>query len=127
MPFVCPECSMGSLNITQKIELPPDSSWDEIAVQIVRCSRCKFQGVAVYEESRRGALDSEIWHHVGYRVGKDALKALRKAIRQCPAPSNSRCRCPTHLSLGRTSPETGRWEGVSGVDWETSFPMQLVR
>ena len=55
MSFACPECLTKSLKITAKLELPPDSRSDEITVQVVACSRCGFAGVAVYEESRRGA------------------------------------------------------------------------
>ena len=128
MSFVCPECmTSGSLRITHKIELPPDSAWDEITLQIVGCSQCKFEGVAVYQESRRGALGSEIWHHRGYRMEKEDLAALRAAMEACPAPSNPRCQCRSHLSLGRRSAESGRWAGVSGLDWEVSFPMQMAR
>jgi hypothetical protein len=60
MSFVGPECHANSLAITQSIELPPDGRSDEISLQIVACQACGFAGTAVYEESRRGALDSEI-------------------------------------------------------------------
>jgi hypothetical protein len=127
MSFVCPECATpGSLKITHKIELPPDSVWDEIALQIVRCSNCRFQGVAVYTESRRGALDSEVWHHVGYRMEADEIEPLRRAIEQCPAPSNPRCQCPSHLSLSQTHATTGRWQGLSQIEDKTTFPMPLA-
>ena len=127
MSFVCPEClTPGSLKIAHKIELPPDSEWDEIALQIVQCSHCRFQGVAVYTESRRGALDSEIWRHVGYRTEIDELESLQHAIEQCPNPSNPRCQCPSHLSLAQTHPATGQWQGLSQVEDKTSFPMPLA-
>ena len=63
MAFVCPECHTSeSLRITRSLELPPDSRSDEITLQIIRCSSCRFAGVAVYEESRRGRLDDETRH-----------------------------------------------------------------
>ena len=37
--------------VTAMIELPPDEWSDEIEVEIVECSGCKFRGVAVHEES----------------------------------------------------------------------------
>ena len=70
MTFLCPSCSRPDLNIIRRIELPPDDQWDEIAVQELACSAsgCGFKGIAVYEESRRGALDSECVVHTGYAM-----------------------------------------------------------
>ena len=126
MPFLCPECSspQRSLNIQAKIELPPDSRSDEIALQIVVCSRCGFSGIAVYEESRRGALDDESFTHVGYRVSDEDVRKLRRMIRQCPEPRNPRCRCPVHRELGRKD-SSGRWNGLAGIPLEEGFMLRL--
>ena len=125
MPFLCPECSASkSLRITSKLELPPDSRSDEITLQVVECSRCSFAGIAVYEESRRGSLDSDSFDHTGYRVKLEDLKALRNAIRACPRPGNPRCKCPTHRSLGGKD-ESGRWNGLADVDLGDRFWMRL--
>ncbi len=124
MPFQCPECSTRTLKITHKLELPPDSRSDEITLQIVECSRCNFGAIAIYEESRRGALNDDSFDHTGYRIGADDLAALRKAIRACPRPTNHRCTCATHRKLGARS-ESGRWNGLSGVRRESAFGMRL--
>ena len=126
MPFLCPECSapQRSLNIQSRIELPADSRSDEIALQIVVCSRCGFSGIAVYEESRRGALDDESFTHVGYRVSDEDVRKLRRMIRQCPEPRNRRCRCAVHRTLGRKDP-SGRWNGLAGIPREGEFTLQL--
>ena len=69
MAFLCPACdAAGGLKITRRLELPPDSRSDEITLQIVRCRRCNFEGLAIYEESRRGALGDEAVDHRGYMV-----------------------------------------------------------
>jgi len=126
MPFVCPECmTPGWMKITHRIELPSDSRSDEIAVQIVRCSRCRFRGAAVYEESRRGALDSESVDHRGYKVKKADLKSLVDKIEACPDPKNARCQCPSHRSLGQKD-SGGRWRGLDDIEYEGTFPMDLV-
>jgi hypothetical protein len=126
MSFVCPDClTPGALEITLSLRLPFDSRSDDIALQIVECSHCKFQGVAVYEESRRGALDSESWDHSGYRVAKDDLTALIETMRQCPRPSNDECQCPAHRALGRTD-ASGRWCGIDHLKVLGGFPMRLV-
>ena len=126
MPFQCPECSSSprSLKIEARIELPPDSRSDEIALQIVVCSRCHFSGIAVYEESRRGALDSESFTHVGYRVSAESVSKLRRMIRQCPAPKNPRCRCSVHQELGGKDP-SGRWIGLQGIPREGEFALRF--
>lgn len=109
MSFVCPQCSGNdSLAILKAIELPPDSRSDEIALQVVACPKCGFEGLAVYQESRRGALDSESWEHTGYRVAREDLEAARNLIRICPDPSNVRCQCVAHQALGKTG-DSGVW------------------
>lgn len=125
MPFKCPSCSSPrSLGIVATIELPPDSHWDEISLQIVHCSKCDFTGLAIYEESRRGALDSEVVHHTGYHIQDKDLNVLERMIRRCPKPSNRRCDCSTHLELGGKD-EYGRWNGLSGIRLGKTFEMVL--
>ena len=124
MPFLCPTCSEKSLRITSKIELPPDSRSDEIALQIVACSQCSFAGIAVYEESRRGAMGSESFDHTGYRVSAEDLAALRKTISRCRQPRNRRCRCSAHRELGSRD-GSGRWNGLEGIHREGAFTLRL--
>ncbi|HEX8905129.1 MAG TPA: hypothetical protein VF771_09830 [Longimicrobiaceae bacterium] len=121
MPFLCPECGNPTLEIAAAIELPPDSTWDEIALQTVRCAACGFRAAAVYRESRRGSLDSEAVDHTGYRLPADVLESLVARIEACPAPRSSACRCEAHRSLGKTD-ELGRWCGLPATGaW---FPMR---
>jgi len=124
MPFLCPRCSTRSLDITSQIELPPDSRSDEITLQIVECSRCNFAGIAVYQESRRGALDSESIDHTGHHVSADDLKALKRTIRQCPKPGNRRCKCPAHSALS-SQDASGRWNALKDVHLEGFFALVL--
>lgn len=125
MSFLCPECSTSrSLKITSKLELPSDRRSDEIALQIVKCSHCGFAGIAVYEESRRGSLDSESFDHTGYHVSVEDLKTLKRAIKQCPTPTNPRCKCPVHRTLGRKD-ASGRWNGLADIHLEGAFAMKL--
>ena len=124
MPFLCPTCSEKSLKTTSKIELPPDSRSDEIALQIVACSQCRFAGIAVYEESRRGALGSESFDHTGYRVSAEDLAALRKTIGRCRYPRNPRCRCSAHRELSSRD-GSGRWNGLEGIHREGAFALRF--
>lgn len=80
MPFRCPSCDQPSLEITQSLELPADDQWDEIALQALKCSAtaCGFTGIAVYEESRRGALDSECVVHTGYAMSSPHIADIQR-------------------------------------------------
>jgi len=125
MPFPCPKCSEPkSLSITLSFELPPDNRSDEITLQIVECSQCGFAGIAVYEESRRGALDAESFHHTGYCVSAAGLRSLREMIEGCPDPRNSRCQCAVHRTLGRQD-ALGRWVGLDNVHCQQAFDLKL--
>ncbi|MGD2078998.1 MAG: hypothetical protein PVH18_11485 [Chloroflexota bacterium] len=121
--FACPECKANSLYIIHAITLPPDSRSDDIILQIVACRRCKFRGVAIYEESRRGGLDSESWDHRGYRIDAEEVDLLRQLIKACPETGNQRCTCLSHRLLG-TKNEYGRWEPPFESDWQRSFAMR---
>ena len=105
------------------LELPADSRSDEITLQILLCRKCAFEGLAVYEESRRGALGKELFEHIGYRVNEAQLASLREAIDQCPEPRNSDCACSTHAALAETN-DWGRWVGLNRVELITAFPIE---
>jgi hypothetical protein len=122
MTFLCPFWSIqeASLQILSKIELPPDIRSDEIALQIIGCSRCEFEGIAVYEESRRGSLEHDSFTHNGYRVNSQSLRILKEKIELCPEPARADCQCETHQELGRQKP-SGRWDGLNGIFLEDSF------
>ena len=126
MPLVCPECSSASLTVAASIELPPDSRSDEITLQIVRCSECRFSAAAVYQESRRGALDSESVDHAGYRMPARELRALRRLMRSCPEPRNAYCDCEAHRRLGVLD-AAGRWIGMRDLPHEVVFRIEWRR
>jgi hypothetical protein len=124
LAFYCPECNTKALKIVTKIELPADARSDEIAVQTLRCGHCRFAAMAVYEESRRGALDDESIEHRGYRLSSQELRELRRQIRQCPEPRNPRCHCAIHRKLG-TRNKAGRWSGLQELRSRDSFELRL--
>ena len=120
MSFTCPVCKNNTLKITKSIELPPDSRSDEISLQLIHCGGCKFSGLAVYEESRRGVLGEDSFSHTGYRVSTDTLTALRTLIHSCPVPGNKNCNCKAHRVLG--SRDQGmQWNGLAAFDLGDQF------
>jgi hypothetical protein len=123
MAFLCPDCGRYSLKITSSLELAGDSRSDEITLQVIKCEHCPFEGIAVYEESRRGALDDDSFDHRGFRVSKDSVLAIKRAIRHCPSKKNPRCTCETHKALGSKS-ASGRWNGLDEVELEDPFFMR---
>jgi hypothetical protein len=123
MPFLCPTCNTASLEITSSIHLNADSRSDEIALQVIDCNRCGFRGLAVYEESHRGALGNVSWEHMGYRLDKDNVKFVKDLIELCPNPSDEDCTCSSHLSLGYKD-ANGRWAGVRNIPWQDYFWLQ---
>ena len=123
--FICPRCRGGSMKINSSIELPPDSHSDEITVQTLKCSKCGFAGLGIYEETRRGRLDSESFYHRGYYVDDSTLDSIEKMIRQCPNPKKSGCRCRIHRSLGSAN-EFGRWNWLEKIPHKETFKLQII-
>jgi hypothetical protein len=124
MPYYCPECGAKSLNVTASLELPPDSRSDEITLQPVRCARCQFTAIAVYEESRRGSWDSESIDHRGFPASAKELRAIENAIGACPRPRDWRCDCAVHRALGGND-SSGRWNGLRELRGGSWFPIRI--
>ena len=125
MSFTCPKCvKSGSLVIEATIELPPDNRSDEIALQVVACAACDFSGLAVYQESRRGAFGSESWDHYGYKVSQEVVDSFAKVIRSCPNPRNAKCKCAAHKRLA-VRDRYGRWHLPQDVESNDVFAMHL--
>ena len=109
--------------MSQSLELPADRMSDEITVQVAGCGACGLLAAAVYEESRRGSLDSEAWVHHGFLIPAERAAELLALIRSCPRPAKPGCTCPAHTALGGTD-DTGRWVGLGR--WATGevFPIR---
>jgi hypothetical protein len=123
MGLICPACSLDSLTITSKIELPPNERSDEVTLQLIECKKCGFQGVAVYEESRRGKIDSDTFSHRGYTVSSELLNKIKEMINHCPDQNNARCRCKTHrhfIDLYRA----GNWDWLEEHRKNKSFEIR---
>ena len=126
MGLTCPQCLEDSLKILSRIELPPDNRSDEIAVQIVVCSKCGFQGIAVYEESRRGSFDNESFIHRGYFVEPDLVRKVQEIIDSCPNPNNRRCTCKSHRYFNKIG-ENGDWNWPELLDNYQVFEIQYTK
>jgi len=120
----CPECGGSGLRIQATMELGPDHRSDERSIQALRCPDCGLTAVGMYEESRRGALDSESWSHTGYPAGVKALAALKRLVRSCPAPKDPRCKCAAHRQLDQAV--GGDDSILPGVEWSRPFGIQLT-
>ena len=126
MSFRCPQCkTLTSLDITSRIELPPDSRSEEITLQVVECTACGFGGLAVYEEPRHGFLEADDWAHIGYWVSKDAVESVKSAIRSCPNPYDSHCACTVHSSLSQKDVH-GVWKGLLEMERGHTFLMRMA-
>lgn len=124
MGFQCPDCNKKTLAIIERIELPSDARSDEITLQVIRCGGCNFEGIAIYEESRRGALDSESVDHYGYTLDGKELKSIISLIKRCPEPSNSRCACDSHEKLNERN-GYGRWVRPGFTAEQRTFAINL--
>ena len=124
MPLICPKCGEGPLKIEAAMELPPDSRSDEITLQILRCMSCGFDGLGVYEESRRGAIGSESVDHRGYHVDSSLIKYLRSVLLRCPEPKNPRCTCSSHSALNKVD-RYGRWDWLNETNYHGVFHLKF--
>ena len=109
MSFQCPQCAnLKTLRIINSIELAPDARSDEISLQVLRCRDCDYEGLAVYEESSRGAFGSESVDHYGYHADKKTIREIQSEINRCTKPRDARCNCRSHQKLNKRD-VSGRW------------------
>ena len=76
--FICDDCKSKALVINKSMELGPDDQSDERSLQTISCLTCGFQGIALYEESRRGRGES--WRHYGFKVTVSVYESILEAI-----------------------------------------------
>lgn len=125
MSFQCPRCAdLQSLEIETSLQLFKGRCDNEITLQIVECQRCQFSGAAVYEEGRRGAVDTRAWKHVGYYLDEAVLAQLKTLILACPDRLDPTCPCPAHLQLGSCDGH-GEWLGLEQFNPGGRFTMRL--
>jgi hypothetical protein len=84
--FACPSCARFDLQIQLSLELGGDDTWDEVALQILRCP-CGFGALGTYRESRRGSLDSETVEHEGHAANEDQIREAETAVRALDRPA----------------------------------------
>ncbi len=99
MNLICPWCGDRALKIEKSLELGYDARNDEYSLQAVYCPVCGMGGVAIYEESRRGAEDS--WYHYCHHMKKEDYELFLKQLSQCPDPKNDKCNCSVHTHFNQ--------------------------
>jgi hypothetical protein len=124
--FICPLCEQPSLEIGHSMSLGADCRSDEIRVQAIACTACSFRGVAAYEESRRGSLDSESWDHRASGLAEPDYLALVELLQACPDRGNERCSCDSHRTLGQRDARD-RWVGMSGLKLQAPYAFFMQR
>jgi hypothetical protein len=125
MPFTCPDCqAQKSLYVIASIELPSDARWDEITLQMLKCDHCGQNVVGVYQESRRGGLDEEIFHHMAYRINEENTKKLKELMDTCLRPTDVHCPCKSHKELSRQD-EQCQWNALELFGLGETFSLQL--
>jgi hypothetical protein len=87
--FACPACERSELQIQDRLELGGDDTWDEVALQVLRCA-CGFGALGTYREFRRGSLDSETVEHEGHAADEDQIREAETLIRALDHPAARR-------------------------------------
>mgnify|MGYP001473485810 CR=1 FL=1 len=120
MPFICPQCETAHLVITHSLALPPDNRSDEIILQLMQCNTCLLKALAVYQESRRGAIDHESWDHSDYLISVEDWESVQTILIACPQPDNPACNCATHQKYKQYD-QQGIWHGLNEISTSNSF------
>jgi hypothetical protein len=112
------------LRVEEALELGSDDRSDEVTLQIVMCAGCGLESVALYEESRRGALDEEAVHHAAFPADEEALADVRSMIASCRDPEDADCGCRGHQRAREMMEDQF---DPPGIDWEDPQPILFVR
>jgi len=107
--FLCPQCGAYGLEIVKAMDLLPDNRSDDVILQIVECNSCSFKGLSLYEESRRGGMDSESWDHTGFCTTDTAVAEVAIFFSQCSALRDKRCGCEAHKKVVAATSRGKKW------------------
>ncbi|MBI9049873.1 MAG: hypothetical protein JEZ00_10660 [Anaerolineaceae bacterium] len=125
MPFYCPDCKVQkSLYVVASMELAGDSRWDEITLQMLKCEHCQLNVLGVYQESRRGGLDKEIFHHVAYKIDAERVQQVKELMDVCTRPTDAKCPCAAHTELSAQD-DQGQWMALEKFGLREAFTFQL--
>lgn len=122
MSFLCPACSTKSLRIVLRFYRSIAAGMRSHSRRS-RALRATLPAWRYTQKSRRGALDAEIVHHDGYRVGASDLRRLERAIKSCPVPGTRNCGCFAHRVFGRCD-ASGRWNGLDEIERGGMFSLE---
>jgi hypothetical protein len=124
MPLQCPACESSALRVEAAIELGSDDRSDEVALQVVACAACGFEAVAVYAESRRGALGDESVSHFAFPADPAAVAKVRRIIASCPRARDAACACAAHR---RAREMAGEPAALTGAECPRPLPIVFIR
>lgn len=79
-----------------RFELPPREVFSDRSAMLYRCPHCQQLYLTLYEESRAGALDSEVWNHYLYSLPAELQRDLIITATLCTTPDEDSCACPVH-------------------------------
>ncbi len=78
--FACPQCQQNQLTIELTSDIEPDEYNDEAKLQTIVCENCNYKGIAIYQESHRGALDNYNFSHIGYTTPEELYNKIKNDI-----------------------------------------------
>lgn len=123
--YRCVKCRHDTLDVIFEMKLPPDKDWEVRSLQMTMCSRCRFQGLAVYKEKRQIHRGKErlLKEHTGYWILPSPQVSEQVGLwNQCQYWLNPYCPCATHQTFSRNVAETG----ACGVPYKESFRMRVA-
>ncbi|MBI2415809.1 MAG: hypothetical protein HYV33_04055 [Candidatus Kerfeldbacteria bacterium] len=93
----CHYChSVSTIVALAQFELPARAVFTERMTTLKRCTHCLQLHLSLYEESRAGATDTEIWNVYNYSLGLDLQRDLLIAAAWCDNPNQAHCTCVAH-------------------------------
>lgn len=111
--FNCTKCDNISLSIKHSVRVPPKNpmSKDEL-VQTIQCSSCDFKGMALYKESRAGAIDDDHLNHDGYELDEASFAYLDELLSNSAKAEEL---AKLYAKSFQDSPIKIDWRGIFGI------------
>lgn len=117
--FWCPKTNGYTLEIVHSVSVTPTNplSSDEL-IQTVQCSESGFRGIALYAESRAGALEDDAPNHDAFAVDDESYAAANELLEKIEQGDER-----AKITL-QTLYETRFADGPIRIKWNSIFPMK---
>ena len=98
----CPYCrKLTTIQPIVRFEIPQREVFTDRNATLHQCQHCLQVYLSIYEESRVGVVDSEVWNMYYYYLPKKLQQDFLISATLCATPDKIDCACAVHALISQ--------------------------